>query len=326
MASTSPASPAGRLEPVDIKSSWPREDKDFTPWLADEDSLVLLGDTIGIELELVEIEKDVGAFRADIVCKDTADDSFVLIENQLERTDHTHLGQILTYAAGLDAVTIVWVAKRFREEHRAALDWLNENTNDKLQFFGLEIELWRIGDSLPAPKFNLTCKPNDWVKGAIRRIFVGPGITPTKTLQQEFWQFFNDYCDGKGFKFKPTKGHPQHWMNMAIGKTGLNLTAIASRWNSSESSYDSWEIRAEFGVQDAEEHFGPFERDRQAIEEELGFELTWHNPEDKKMARAWIGRKANLFEKDSWEKACEWLAAHLQTMHQVFGKRVKNGG
>lgn len=323
MTSSSPVSPAGRLEPVDIKSSWPREDSDFTPWLANEDSLVLLGDTLGLELELVETEKGVGAFRADIVCKDTADGSFVLIENQLERTDHTHLGQILTYAAGLSAVTIVWIASRFREEHRAALDWLNENTNDKLEFFGLEIELWRIGNSLPAPKFNMVCKPNDWVKGAIRRILDSPEITPTKALQQEFWQYFRDHCDGKGFHFKPTKASPHHWMDMAVGKTGYNIAAIASRWNSSESTYDSWEIRAEFAVSNAETHFAPFDESRQAIEEELGFQLNWHNPEDKKMARAWIGTKANLFDKSSWAEACEWLATHLQTMHQVFGKRIK---
>ena len=110
---------------------------------------------------------------------------------------------------------------------------------------------------------------------------------------------------------------------MAIGKTGFNITAIASRWNSSKSSYDSWEIRAEFQVLDAALNFALFEENRDAIEEELGFKLNWHNLDDKKSARAGISKKANLFDKDTWTEACEWLANHLQTMHQVFGMRVK---
>ena len=120
-----------------------------------EESIELLGETIGIELELEAQEKDVGPFRADILCKNTEDDSWVLIENQIEKTDHKHLGQLMTYAAGSQAVTIVWVASKFTEEHRAALDWLNKITDDNFRFFGLEVELWKIGDSPAAPKFNI---------------------------------------------------------------------------------------------------------------------------------------------------------------------------
>ena len=125
----------GRLERVELRRIWSSESSDFTPWLAREDNLRLLGETVGIELELEAQEKTVGPFRADILCKDTATDSWVLIENQLERTDHSHLGQLLTYAAGLSAVTVVWVAERFTEEHRAALDWLNERTAERINFF-----------------------------------------------------------------------------------------------------------------------------------------------------------------------------------------------
>ena len=125
----------GRLERVELRRIWSSESSDFTPWLAREDNLRLLGETVGIELELEAQEKTVGPFRADILCKDTATDSWVLIENQLERTDHSHLGQLLTYAAGISAVTVVWVAERFTEEHRAALDWLNERTAERINFF-----------------------------------------------------------------------------------------------------------------------------------------------------------------------------------------------
>jgi len=128
----------GRLHKVDLREAWTSESIDFTPWLAQEDNLKLLGEVIGIELELESQEKEVGPFRADILCKNTANDSWVLIENQLARTDHSHLGQLITYAAGLNAVTIVWIAERFTQEHRAAMDWLNERTDEKINLFGLQ--------------------------------------------------------------------------------------------------------------------------------------------------------------------------------------------
>lgn len=151
---TSTSEPMGRLERVDLREAWETEDGDFTPWLAQEENIALLGDAIGIDLEVEAQEKQVGPFRADILCLDTAttDKHWVLIENQLYRTDHTHLGQLMTYAAGLDAVTIVWIAGQFAEEHRVALDWLNEITEEEIRFFGIEVELWRIGNSPPAPQ------------------------------------------------------------------------------------------------------------------------------------------------------------------------------
>ena len=154
----------GRLQKVELREAWASEASHFTPWLAQPDNLRLLGETIGIHLDPQAQEQSVGPFRADLLCKDVTSDAWVLIENQLERTDHSHLGQLLTYAAGLEAVTIVWIAQRFTDEHRAALDWLNEKTPDNINFFGLEVELWRIGDSPLAPKFNIVCKPNEWTR------------------------------------------------------------------------------------------------------------------------------------------------------------------
>ena len=153
-----------RLERIDLREAWRSEPADFTPWLAQEENLALLGTTLGIALEPEATEKSVGPFSADILCRVPGEDHWVLIENQLETTDHTHLGQIITYAAGLDALTVIWVAAGFVDEHRAALDWLNENTAEGLNFFGVEVELWRIGDSPLAPRFNVVSKPNAWTK------------------------------------------------------------------------------------------------------------------------------------------------------------------
>jgi hypothetical protein len=154
-----------RLKRVNLREAWMSEPADFTPWLAQPSNLELLGESLGISLELESTEHSVGPFAADILCKDPLSDLWVLIENQLEQTDHTHLGQIITYAAGLNAVTVIWIAGKFVEQHRAALDWLNEITSEGTNFFGVEVELWRIGDSPQmAPKFNIVSKPNAWSK------------------------------------------------------------------------------------------------------------------------------------------------------------------
>lgn len=151
----------GRLERVETRLIWANEAMDFTPWLAD--NLQFLGDAIGVELQLEAQEKSVGLFRADILAKDVQANSWVLIENQLACTDHSHLGQLITYAAGLEAVTVVWIAKMFTDEHRAALDWLNTISDEGIKFFGVQVEVWSIGDSV-APKFNVVSRPNTWTK------------------------------------------------------------------------------------------------------------------------------------------------------------------
>jgi hypothetical protein len=152
----------GRLTRVDLRNIWTSESIEFTPWLGREENLAVLTEALGIDLELEAQEEAVGPFRADIFCRDIGTGAWVLVENQLERTDHVYLGQLLTYASGLEAVTIIWIAARFTEEHRSTLDWLNKITDDSVRFFGLEVELWRIGDSPAAPKFNIV------VAGAIK--------------------------------------------------------------------------------------------------------------------------------------------------------------
>lgn len=157
----------GKFERVDLRDIWGHEASGFSPWLAREENLADLAQTLNMKLELVGQEKDIGPFRADILCKELFSQDYVIIKSQLENTNHAHLGQILTYAAGLRARAVVWIAKQFSEEHRAALDWLNNISKDNFEFFALEIELWRIGESPPAPKFNVVSRPNKWQRGVI---------------------------------------------------------------------------------------------------------------------------------------------------------------
>ena len=204
----------GRLIKVELRDAWEHEAHDFTPWLAQEDNIALLSDTIGIDLEVEAQEKNVGPFSADILCKDTANDHWVLIENQLERTDHTHLGQLITYAAGLNAVTIVWIADRFTDEHRAALDWMNEITGENLTFFGLEVELWRIGNSIAAPKFNVVSSPNDWTKnfGGKSGTFTPANLSEIRVLQRDYWAYLHKHLEETNSIIRKGKPQPQSWM------------------------------------------------------------------------------------------------------------------
>ena len=306
----------GRLEPVDLRTIWLSESGDFTPWLAQEENLVLLGNTIGLELELDSTEKNVGPFRADIVCKDTATDSWVLVENQLERTDHSHLGQLLTYAAGLDAVTIVWIAKSFTDEHRAALDWLNDVTERDLNFFGIEIELWQIGDSSTAPKFNLVSKPNDWTK-TISQVRTSGELSETQQLQLEYWQTLRDYLHKSDSSLKSQKPFPQHWTDFAIGRSYFHITAAMNTRDKQLS------IALIITGSDAKPHFHLLHQEKDAIESEIGYQLRWRELPNNKSSDIGINRSFDPTDRSEWPKQHAWLKEQLEAFYRVFSSRVK---
>lgn len=319
----------GRLKKVDLRDAWQSEAGDFTPWLAQDANIALLGDAIGMELEVEAQEKDVGPFRADILCRNTGeDDHWVLIENQLERTDHTHLGQLLTYAAGLNTVTIVWIAARFTDEHRATLDWLNDITDDHFAFFGLEVELWRIGESPAAPKFNMVSKPNDWsrsVASAAQRIAETP-VTETQQLQLEFWAGFREHMLAKGSPVRPTRPLKQSWMWMAIGRTWSQLQATISTYNSETDTWGGGELRAELYLSgaDAKTYFHLLAREKDAIEADFGEPLTWYTKDNVKSCRIGVMRKADLQDTEGRTDQFEWLRIKLEALNATFRERIRH--
>ena len=307
----------GRLEKVDLREAWKTEAGDFTPWLAKEENIQLLGETIGIELEVEGTEKGVGPFSADILCKDTINDHWVLIENQLERTDHTHLGQLLTYAAGLEAVSIVWIAHRFTDEHRAALDWLNEITDERLNFFGLEVELWRIGDSPVAPKFNVVSKPNDWTR-TIKQAAGSTELTESKQLRLEFWTEYKGFLEAANCSVKPSKPQPQSRMTHRIGRTGFYLSSVASYYDLQEEK-SGQELRVELDIdhRDSLAYFEMLRGRKQEIEKAIGEPLIWHSSEAK-LRRIYVRRPADLTNRDLWPEFHQWLKVRLEKFDQVF--------
>ena len=310
----------GRLEKIkNIRDIWDTEDRDFTPWLAEENNIALLGDAIGLSLEVEAQEKAVGPFRADILCKDTADDSWVLIENQLERTDHKHLGQLMTYASGLKAVTIVWLATKFTEEHRSSLDWLNQITDDSFNFFGLEIELWKIDDSLIAPKFNVISKPNDWSRSVVAAS-KSTELSDSKLLQRDYWARFSEFLIENNSSLQTQKPRPRNYMNIAIGKSGVHLCAVASYLNSKTKSWDGGEIRAEIYIkgQYAKSYYHQFHEKKDTIEEVIGEPCIWYNPENKKSAGIYLRKSAKIKDKTDWENQHQWLFEKLELLAKAF--------
>lgn len=317
----------GHLEQVELREAWADEAGDFTPWLAEPEHLALLGKTIGIELEVEAQEKSVGPFRADILCKEisTDEDRWILIENQLERTNHTHLGQILTYAAGLNAVTIVWVAQRFTEEHRATLDWLNEITDERFNFFGLEIELWRIDDSPFAPKFNIVSKPNEWsrsIKTAAGRTKPG-ALSEIQKLQLDYWTEFRRYMEANS-DIPCQKARPQGWIIHSIGRSGFHLGSIASSWNNETHSWGG-ENRVQFVIRgtDLRLHFNQFKKHKDVIETEFGGKLSWDDSAEK-TCRVYVRQTADITDRDDWPKQHEWLRENVEALYRVFAPRVRN--
>ncbi|MCG7971862.1 MAG: DUF4268 domain-containing protein [Candidatus Thiodiazotropha taylori] len=317
----------GCLEKVDLRDFWVTEAGDFTPWLAQDDNIALLGAAIGIELEVEAQEKNVGPFRADILCKDVGNEQWVLIENQLERTDHTHLGQLLTYGAGLNAVTIVWIAAKFTEEHRAALDWLNEITDERFNFFGLEVELWRIGDSLAAPKFNIISKPNEWARSitSAAKTVQQEELTEGKRTQYNFWIGFKEYMADAEVPFQLPKPAPRGWMSIPLGRSGAKLGAIASFWNNEQQSYDTNEIRAQVRLvgKNAKSLYAYLLEQKAEIENEYGEQLEWHNPDDATVCRIYLSKSAELNQQELWSEYYQWLDEKLEQLYKVFRDRIR---
>lgn len=314
---TDPKTPLARLEPVDLHEVWPHEAQNFTPWLAEDENLQLLGETLGIELESAGTEVSVGAFSADILALDTRNGSKVIIENQLDRTDHSHLGQILTYAAGLDALTVVWIAKRFTDEHRAALEWLNNATTADFRFFGLEVEVWKIGDSAHAPKFNIVANPNDWAK-SVAPIRV---LTPTQRAQLNFWHGFRAYTSGRDTRVRPIAPQPQAFMDMTIGRTGFGLTAVVS---SLSAATKQPELRAEFVINgpDATTHFETLRKERDRIHSEMGKELEWHSPSRTRTRKILIRSNVDWQDSERRDECHAWLLEKLDRLDRVFRDRA----
>ncbi|MCP4812905.1 MAG: DUF4268 domain-containing protein, partial [Planctomycetaceae bacterium] len=222
-----------------------------------------------LDLELVGTEVAVGPFSADILAKDTTNGRNVVIENQLEKTDHDHLGKALTYGAILDASVVVWIAKDFTDEHRKTLDWLNDHTDENLELFGVRIELWKVGDSLPAPRLNVVSRPASVVKQA-RGGTSNEELSDTRKMQLAFWTAVRDSLKATGRIPSLHSPRPQYWFDVALGRTGIHLSAIANTFENRIG------VRVYLSHKVAEVALEQLESEKAAIHDEIGCELTWN--------------------------------------------------
>jgi hypothetical protein len=306
-----------KLERVPLREGWKHEAGEFTPWLAEESNLNALADTLGLsELILVSTEHWVGDFKLDILC--TNGDEQVIVENQLDETDHKHLGQILTYAAGVGAKRVIWITKSFRPEHIAALQFLNENTTENLSFFGVEVELWRIGESPLAPKFEIVVKPNDWAKAGREQVRVITSATPTKQLQLKFWIALVDQLAKNAPNIHPQKPRAQHWLNNSIGRAGFQLNIIANT-RDERLGVELWMP----GVQ-AKKRYANLTQHKKDIEDKLGYALDWQELPDAKGCRvaSWY-LDASIEDESRWDEYLDWLTKRLVKMDAVLRPVVK---
>jgi hypothetical protein len=305
------------LKKIELREGWKHEALDFTRWLAQEDSLRLLGDEVGFDIKLTQIEAEVGAFNVDILAEEENTGKKIIIENQLEITNHDHLGKIITYASGYDAERIIWVVKDVREEHRRAVDWLNEHTDEDIEFYLVKIELFQIENSPYAPKFEIISKPNDWAK-AVKESAVSGELTQTKLKQLEFWDGLKEYAKKINSELRFQKSGPQHWINQSIGSSEAH---IALTINSREHLFG-----VELYIPNNKELYNRLYAQKDAIENEIGGKLEWMELPEKKASRIKLSYGGNFENQSEWESHFGWLIQTAEEFRRVFPKYIKVDG
>ena len=306
-----------RLSPVELRDYWENEATDFTPWLAEEDNIALLGDTVGINLEVVGIERSAGDFKVDILAQDSDTERYVVIENQLEKTNHTHLGQLLVYASAYDASAVVWIAKEIRDEHRKALDWINENMSD-IAFFGIEMELWKIGESKAAPNFKLVSQPNDWSRITKSADQDGSELSDTKLLRKDFWSQLKDYMEkNKTFLSLRSPSH-RHWYSISVGRSGFHI-ALTFKIRGKQIGCELY-MRASV----AKKAFAALYEQKEDIESELNGEIEWQELPHRGASRIIQYHSADLKDKNAWPELFSWFMERAETFHKTFSERVRS--
>lgn len=304
----------GKLKRVDPRSVWQHEARDFTPWL--QDNIGILAETVGLDLDLVETESLVGGYAVDLYAKDLSTGRWVIIENQLEQTDHSHMGQLMAYAAGKEAGVIIWISPKFRDEHRQALDWLNEITDETVSFFGIELELLQVDDSLPAPHFKLVVQPNEWRKSISR--------PPVSSRQQKYEVFFSELLDRVKAQHpnltRATKAYPQNWFTYPVGRSGFFISTTFGQGN-------VFRVELYIDMGDRVKNKAAFDalhKDREAIESGIDKPVIWERLDDRQASRIYCSTNGNIDDDPvRLEELQDWASDLVWTLHKVFRPRIQ---
>ena len=305
----------GKIKKVNVRDIWQHEAHNFTPWLAE--NIEKLGESVGMDLELIEQEASVGSFSLDVLARDLSTGHNVIIENQFGDTDHDHLGKMLTYAAGFDASKVIWISENVRDEHRQTIEWLNQRTDTDTQFFAIEIEVFRIDDSKPAYNFNLIVFPNEWRKSKKEG---GTGNSSAKgEAYREYFQSLIDELRDKHSFTKARVAQPQNWYIFPTGISGISYgTSFAQ----------GGRVRAELYIDlgDFDKNKNLFDwlfEQKQIIESELGESLDWERLDDRRASRIAIYRMGSIDDVEILNEIHAWAIQELLKFRKAFSSRLK---
>jgi len=303
----------GKIKQVELRDAWALE-PEFTRWLAEEKNLDALSNELGLELSLIQTEANVGDFNVDILAEEAGTSMKVIIENQLEITNHDHLGKLITYASGHDAKYVIWIFKDVREEHRQAIDWLNEHTTDDLNFFAIKLELWQIGDSMPAPKFDVICRPNEWAKTVKKQSSQGQP-SEGKLRQFEFWTLFRAHVQEKKVDIQPQAPRAQHWTNISIGSSQAH---VALTMNTQKGH-----LGCELYISKNKPLFEYLKTKKTEIENELGVTLEWiEASKATRILETTMG--FNIDNDTNYTTNFDWLLTRALAFKKTFADRIKD--
>lgn len=288
----------GKMKRInDLRAVWQHEARNFSKWLALEENLQQLSEAIGVDIVFEELEASVGSFNVDLYAVEDGTERKIIIENQLEDTNHDHLGKLITYASGKGAEIIIWIVKHARDEHRQAIEWLNQNTGVRIGFFLIEIELWQIDNSAIAPKFNIVEQPNDWVK-QMKNI---NSLSENKLLQLRFWQqlcdvirtddvFVTEFSTGR-------KPRPQHWYDLGVGVSSYHVCLTLDTQKNC--------LGAGLYIPDNKDKFELFKKHAKEIEVLMKCKVEWR--EAAKATRIMVHHSYDISNENQWKSAFEWL-------------------
>lgn len=297
----------GKLEKVDLRDVWKHEATDFSAWLALPENLDALAEQLGIEIEPIGTEVSVGRFKIDILAKEPNTGEHIIIENQLEPTNHDHLGKVITYAAGLDARYLIWIVKDVLPEHLKAIEWLNDHLDEAICCFLIRIEVWQIGESMPAPRFEIISTKNAWV--ASLKKTTSTEISPLKIRQQQFWSEFCDYIRRKDPNMKLHKPAPQHWLNFSMGSS---MAGLATTMNTQKNRFST-----EIYIANNKTLYSYLRDNEEEIQSELGGTVDWFE------ANVAAGMNLyypvdDVFNETRKEEYFEWLYSNLVKFRNLF--------
>jgi hypothetical protein len=306
----------GNIRYLKMNEVWKNEASNFTPWIIERISEI--GDLLGYEFEHIQQEAPVGDFSLDILAKDLGTNRLVVIENQYGKTNHDHLGKLLTYTAGYDAKIIIIISEEFRDEHKKALEWLNENTIENVEFYGLSVSVLKIDESKPAYRFNIVVAPNGWQKSTLMS-----SKNQNSDKSEKYKQYFQLVLDElREKKFSNAqKAQPQNWYTFSAGINGFGFSI-----NFSKKSTARVELYIDCGdTEKNKDRFDKLYSDKEYIEREMDQKLIWERLDDKQASRVAVEIPGSINDpEEELEKIRSWMIKNIISFKNYFAKYIRD--